>query len=145
MIRKLPEGKDKVSYIEIHTHSQVSFAHYYQPDTEVESSYDIEWVVLTQKGGAVLLASRYAMYCKPFSSDGSTTWEQSTLRKWLNDEWIDKSFVKYGNGFMVVPTPAADPLNVRSLLPYRKVADDGLRVKTDDEDYVFLLSQSEVI
>lgn len=143
MVNALPMGLDKVSSLEIKTRSVVSFAHYYQPDTGVQFGYDIDWLAITEKNRAVLLVSRYGLYCKPLSSDGNTSWSQSTLRKWLNEEWIEQSFFKYGNGVLVVPTPTDNPLNVRSLLPYKKTVGNGLRAKGENEDYVFLLSAEE--
>ena len=40
-----------------------------------------------------MLISRYALDCKPYNDEKTdVTWETSTLRKWLNGEFMDTAF-----------------------------------------------------
>lgn len=55
----------------------------------------IEWVLLEIKGNTALVISKYAIDFKPYSSNEyffKKSWETSTLRHWLNDEFIKESF-----------------------------------------------------
>ena len=53
----------------------------------------IEWLVLENDGETALLISRYALDCRQYNTVyESTTWEQCTLRSWLNDEFYNRAF-----------------------------------------------------
>lgn len=55
----------------------------------------IEWLVLAYDAtrNKALLLSRYGLDAKPYKSDCSnTTWERSTIRKWLNEEFLKAAF-----------------------------------------------------
>ena len=64
------------------------------PQTKAgDDNTPIEWVVLENDGETALLISRYALDCKPYNEkDEATTWEQCTLRRWLNNEFFNKAF-----------------------------------------------------
>lgn len=57
----------------------------------------ISWQVLDRKGGCMLLISKYALACMPFNTakttwDGKIGWEKSSLRAWLNGEFLNRFF-----------------------------------------------------
>ena len=53
----------------------------------------IEWLVLDVQGNKSLLISRYALDCKLYNSNRvETTWENSSIRKWLNTTFFNKAF-----------------------------------------------------
>lgn len=54
----------------------------------------IEWRVLDKKGDKVLLLSEYGLDIQPFdTSDVSRVlWKDSTMRKWLNNDFYDNAF-----------------------------------------------------
>lgn len=54
----------------------------------------IEWIVLETSGSSALLLSRYGLEAKQPYLDhyGPCTWETSTLRKWLNDDFLNDVF-----------------------------------------------------
>ncbi len=61
---------------------------------------EIEWQVLDVSDGKALLISRYCLDSKPYNEEyEDVTWETCTLRKWLNNDFMDKAFgttlVKY--------------------------------------------------
>lgn len=62
----------------------------------INSSYKkepIEWIVLTVKDDRVLLLSKYALACKKYNDTyTSVTWENSSLRHWLNTIFINDAF-----------------------------------------------------
>lgn len=49
----------------------------------------IHWHVLKQDGDALLMITNQIIETLPYNSDAEqeTTWERSTLRKWLNGEF----------------------------------------------------------
>ena len=54
-----------------------------------------EWIVLDKQEDKALLISKYALDCQQYSSSyayGNNTWENCTLRKWLNDDFINETF-----------------------------------------------------
>ena len=54
---------------------------------------DIEWIVLDHRGSEVLLISKYGLDCKKYNKEWVyITWENCTLRYWLNDEFYRKAF-----------------------------------------------------
>lgn len=53
----------------------------------------IEWLVLARDGDKALLISRYGLDAQPYNKDyASVTWENCTLRTWLNGAFYNKAF-----------------------------------------------------
>ena len=72
----------------------VSFGHYEQ-DNGDNGTEAIEWIVLDVDDDSAVLLSRYALDCKPFNEqDVAVTWESSTLRQWLNGEFLGEAFTQ---------------------------------------------------
>lgn len=70
----------------------VQFGHY--PQTK-ENNDDrlIEWQVLDRDGRNALLISRYGLDKLPYNETlANVTWEQCTLRAWLNSTFINRTF-----------------------------------------------------
>ena len=73
--------------------SVVTFGHYEQDNDLENGSEPIEWIVLDVQDGAPLLISRYALDSKLYNETrASVTWESSSLRKWLNGDFIQAAF-----------------------------------------------------
>lgn len=69
--------------------SVVTFGKYYQ-DKSSNSMVDIEWYVLAELDGDLLLMSKYCLdVCKWGKTDAK--WKDSYLRSWLNDETVEGS------------------------------------------------------
>ncbi len=70
----------------------VTFGSY--PQTEAgNDDTPIEWLVLEGDGETALLISRYGLDCKPYNTEFvDTTWEQCTLRSWLNNDFYNRAF-----------------------------------------------------
>ena len=70
----------------------VTFGHYPQTSGGNDST-EIEWLVLARYGNKALLVSRYGLDAKPYNTeDTNITWEECTLRTWLNDTFLNKAF-----------------------------------------------------
>lgn len=93
---------------------------------------ELEWFVLDEKDGKLLLLSRYALESLPFNESGeSCTWETSSIRQWLNGEFLETAF----SAELADTICTTKHENDR----YSKGADCG----NDTEDKVFLLSEYE--
>ncbi len=55
----------------------------------------IEWFVIARENGRLLLISRYSLDSLPYHDyDGAVSWDQCTLRKWLNGTFLSEAFTK---------------------------------------------------
>lgn len=73
----------------------VTFGHYEQDNDTENGPEPIEWRVLEtdEEGGRVMLVARYALDCIPYLAAGTrTTWEECTLRAWLNGDFLNAAF-----------------------------------------------------
>lgn len=71
--------------------SFVSFGRYAQNADGEETP--LEWLVLENDGRAALLISRYVLEYRSFHDQfQSVTWEKSSLRRWLNGDFLNQAF-----------------------------------------------------
>lgn len=127
----VPEYKKTDYYDEMES---VTFGRYPQIDIKGNSKNPIDWLVLDKQGDKVLLLSKYILDCKCYNdADTSVTWEDCSLRKWLNESFYNKAFSedekKYIESTTVVNTGNDE---------------FGTSGGNDTTDKVFLLSTSEV-
>ena len=63
------------------------------PQNKKRVKEPIEWLVLEVNDNEALLVSRYALQCLPYHHKReSMTWEDCDLRKWLNNDFLNKAF-----------------------------------------------------
>ena len=110
----------------------VEFGAYEQDNNTSNGKETIEWVVLDVKNNHSLLLSRYGLDSKPYNNIyKEVTWENSYIRDWLNDEFLNDAFSvdeqKLIRSSMIVNTG-------------NKNTDGG----GDTNDKIFLLSVLEV-
>lgn len=68
-----------------------TFGSYYQSNASAKEP--IEWIVLAREGNKALLVSKYLLEAKPYNTtNANVTWETCTLRKWLNNEFLNTAF-----------------------------------------------------
>lgn len=71
----------------------VFFGEYEQDNLTSNGKEGIEWLVLDKKNDKVLLISKHVLVDKAFDESGSNaTWENCSLRKWLNADFINDAF-----------------------------------------------------
>ncbi|MCR4643550.1 MAG: DUF6273 domain-containing protein [Lachnospiraceae bacterium] len=71
----------------------IVFGAYEQDGDESNGPEPIEWEVLEENGNGTFLVSRYVLDAQPYNTEQTdVTWESCTLRKWLNDEFLNKAF-----------------------------------------------------
>ena len=73
----------------------IKFGKYEQDGNSSNGKEDIEWVVAYVKDWDVIVVSKYALDYQPYNTkDADTSWENSSLRKWLNNDFYNAAFSK---------------------------------------------------
>lgn len=114
----------------------VFFGAYEQDNNTANGKEDIEWLVLEVKDGKALVISKYALDCKQFDDKyifNHVTWETCTLRRWLNNDFINAAFSDDEKAMIPTVTVSAD-----------KNPDYSTNPGNATQDQVFLLSITEV-
>ncbi len=88
----------------------VSFGLYEQDNNISNGQENIEWLVLDKKDGKVLVISKYALDYKQYNTSEFlyATWENCTLRKWLNNDFINTAFSDDEKAMISTETVSAD-------------------------------------
>ena len=87
----------------------VSFGSYEQDNDISNGKEDVEWLVLEVKDGKVLLISKYALDCQQYNTSyTNVTWETCTLRKWLNNGFVNAAFSDNEKAMISTVTVSAD-------------------------------------
>ena len=70
----------------------ISFGSFEQDGNTENGKETLEWIVLTVKRPYVLLLSKNVLDVQPFSGADSAAWIDSTLRRWLNADFLADAF-----------------------------------------------------
>lgn len=124
--------KEKLKVVEVGDY--IFFGSYEQDNDLSNGKKNVEWLVLEVKDGKALVVSKYALDCKQYNtSKTDVTWETCTLRKWLNNDFIDDAFSMEEKLKIPTVTVSADENPNYSTNPGNAT-----------QDRVFLLSITEV-
>ncbi len=116
--------------------TSVVFGSYRQDNDWDNGDEELEWIVLDRVGDKVLLLSKYGIYTNVYhnvyynESYEGTTWENCFMREWLQERFYVDAFTARERD-MIAKTVNKTPKS------------GGGYIST--EDYVFLLSASEVL
>lgn len=73
--------------------SYVKFGSYDQDNNLSNGFEEIEWMVIDKHDNSALLISRYALDCLSYNNTHEeTSWEECSLRQWLNGTFYNKAF-----------------------------------------------------
>mgnify|MGYP000602187521 FL=1 len=105
----------------------------------------VEWRVLDKKDREILLLSEYGLDAQPFDTSGKSRvdWKDSTIRKWLNDDFYNSAFSeKEKENIVESKSEGFEEYNTSMNLtgggkPYAYL-------EREIEDKVFLLSNTEL-
>ena len=87
----------------------VYFGTYEQDNDTSNGKENIKWLVLAKEKNRVLVISDKALDCQEYnSSRTSVTWETCTLRKWLNNDFINAAFSAEERAKIPTVTVSAD-------------------------------------
>ncbi len=116
--------------------SIVTFGQYEQDNNKGNGQEEIEWIVLDVQDGKSLLLSRYGLDKKPYNTKYTNiTWEQCTLRLWLNEEFLQTAFSEEEQSAIL--TTEVDNSKAQG---YSGWSTDG---GINTQDRIFLLSYAE--
>ena len=113
----------------------IKFGFYEQDNDTLNGKEEIEWIVLAIEENRALIISKYAIDCLPYNtvSYSSNTWEECSLRTWLNDTFYSTAFSTQHQRLIV-------PANV----PADKIPEyDDAVPGNNTQDNIFLLSSIE--
>ena len=128
---RLQKTKDQLKNIKVGSH--INFGAYEQDNNTSNGKEDVEWLVLEIKDGKALVISKYALDCKQYNTSYTdVTWETSTLRKWLNNDFLNSAFSANEKAMIPTVTVSADNNPDYSTIPGNAT-----------QDQVFLLSITE--
>ncbi len=115
----------------------VFFGQYPQTRSGTDNT-QIEWLVLECNNNQALLISRYALDCQKYgnSRSRSITWENSSIRNWLNSTFLAKAFSSNERACIQQTWVSCD--SSQSGGSWSKGSGGSTTL-----DYVFLLSRSE--
>ena len=117
--------------------TSVYLGSYEQDNNEATGAEAIEWFLLDTDGTKGLLVSYYALDVLPFDSEQEDSWNDSSVRKWLNHDFYDIAFTEEEKR-IILPTLT----NNDSSQDYAEWTSAGSDT-TDDK--VFLLSAAEYL
>ncbi len=136
--------KDYKHNVMVDNMDTVIFGSYPQSDTTGKRNDPIEWIVLERDDEKVLLLSKYILDCKSYHNNygENATWETSSLRKWLNSTFYNKTFSKKEKDRIIL----ADIVNNDRRKPFTNLGFNLLSIAeggNDTKDNVFCLSIDE--
>ena len=106
------------------------------PYAEDGNAQEIQWRVLDKKENSVLLLTEYGIDAKSYHENAyDITWENCTLRQWLNEEFLNEAFSDYEK--KLIQTTNVDNSRAEG---YSRYNTNG---GNNTEDKVFLLSYKE--
>ncbi len=87
----------------------VKFGLYEQDNDTSNGKEEIEWEVLKINDNQILLLSKYALDCKEYNSKYiNTTWEECSLRSWLNSAFLNNAFSEEHRKIIISNNVSAD-------------------------------------
>lgn len=112
----------------------IRFGSYEQDNNTSNGKEEIEWIVLAKEGNNILVISKYGLDSKTYNEHGDyhMTWENSTLRRWLNDTFLNNAFSGEEESLISMTKVTADRNPEYDIDP-----------GNDTEDKIFLLSITE--
>ena len=111
------------------------FGSYEQDNNETNGKEEIEWCILDKQGTQILVISKYVLDTQPYDWGGlEVTWETCSLRKWLNQHFMEDAFTEDEQAMIPTVTVSAD-INPE----YKVYTDPG----NPTEDQIFVLSIAE--
>ncbi len=82
-----------VSLAEASVGDVVQLGTYEQDGDKKNGKEEVEWIVLDKRDGELLLLSKYGLSNQPYHKKNElVTWEESSLRTWLNEYFYEKAF-----------------------------------------------------
>ena len=118
------------------TFEEITFGSYEQDDNIQNGAEPIVWLVLADDGQKQLVISKYSLWNAYFSDSEYCVWQDSNIRKELNDEFYNIAFTEAEQN-RIIETEVSNEVCVDATQP---VFEEYGTV----QDKMFLLSESEI-
>ena len=107
--------KNEMSMINLKKSDVIRFGRYQQKNDPAAAAEPIEWIVLETDGKSAKLLSRYGLATKAYDEHcfWPVTWENCTLRAWLNNEFLNTAFTEEEQQRLLLVTKQDVPRHVR--------------------------------
>ena len=126
--------KQKYALLTCESGDVITFGTYEQDNNLDNGAEAIEWLVLNRDGNKALVISKYCLEQMPFNNTlAPVTWENCTIRKWLNNDFFNTAF-STGEKNSVLVSNISYPDDVDHEEPTRTT-----------KDRIFLLSENEAL
>ncbi len=128
----------KIEKLKVAEVGDIVFFGTYEQDNEISNGKEnIEWRVLAKENNKILIISDKGLDCQVYDTldeEDECSWENCTLRKWLNDDFLNEAFSAEEQSKIQITNVRGDEsqYNMTSRYSY------------STEDMVFLLSINEV-
>lgn len=112
----------------------ILFGHYEQDNKESNGKENIKWKILDKQDEKLLMISEYGLENRSYNDkfgSGLSTWEWSTVRKWLNNDFYQAAFTNSDRVKIISTDVSSEHKNLDNDMEYT-------------QDYVFLLDVDEV-
>ncbi len=125
---------DTVDTSSIYVGATVTFGSYEQDNDTSNGAEEIEWTVLAIDGDKILVVSNYVLDFQRYYSNlqVAVTWENSTMRSWLNSTFLNAAFTSSQQSSIYTTTVTTSDNSVYGV-------DGG----SSTSDKIFLLSAEE--
>jgi hypothetical protein len=121
----------------------VKFGHYEQ-GANTENGEEVEWLVLDVKENEALLISKYVLENRAFNDadNSGSIWENSSIRNWLNDEFLKTAFTEKEQEAILIST--VDNNEERQGSDFWFMLREPVEGK-ETEDKIYILSYAEAL
>ena len=120
--------------------SYVKFGSY--PQSREGKNAPIGWRVLENDSHRALLISRQALSCQPFNTfNTGVTWETCSLRKWLNETFLQAAFTAEEQKRIIITNVAADSNPIYSTSPGNNTVDKVFLLSINEANRYFRSNQ----
>lgn len=121
----------------------IKFGSYEQDNYTSNGKEKIEWLVLKVEGDKALVISKYALECQPYNtSNTDVTWESCSLRKWLNDDFLNEAFSKKEQSIIAKTDISADKNPEYSTNPGNATTDKIFLLSITEAEKYFTTDES---
>ena len=104
---------------------------------------DVMWRVVSVEGNKALVVSENALDYLPFDTDGSYSWEGSSLRSWLNGKFYDSVF-SVAEKSLIVDTTNGSVTDKVFLLSYDEAAAKYTRIVSPNKNIATYYTQKKL-
>ncbi len=122
----------------------ITLGQYEQDNNEANGAESIEWIVLAKDGNKVLVISAYGLDSRKYNNVyEDTTWETSSIRAWLNDEFLQSAFTSDQQKQILITDVSADPNPNYSEIDPGNATQDRLFLLSMEQAQTYFSSNAE--